>query len=81
VDHLHVHREILRFKSGPQPAPKGSGLAEKAFILMVQTIYQKEVFEKYGNNFMGIDATHNTTEGVGTDYSCRRISGSLDDFF
>jgi hypothetical protein len=61
VDRLHVHGEILGFKSGLQPAPKGSGLDEKAFILMVQTTYQKEVFKKYGNDFMGIDATHNTT--------------------
>ena len=39
----------------------GSGLAVDTFVLMIQTHYQKEVFEKYGHGFAGIDATHNTT--------------------
>jgi hypothetical protein len=61
VEHLRKAGEILAFKSGADPAPKGSGLAVDSFVLMIQTRYQKEVFEKYGHAFVGIDATHNTT--------------------
>jgi hypothetical protein len=43
------------------PPPPGSHLARDAFILIIQTAYQKELFEALGNFFIGIDATHNTT--------------------
>ena len=29
--------------------------------LILQVLYQKEMFEKHGHAFAGIDATHNTT--------------------
>lgn len=43
------------------PPPLGSILAPDTFLIIVQTPYQKEMFHKLGNTFMGIDATHNTT--------------------
>lgn len=61
VERLHSEREILGFKSSADSAPKDSGLAENAFVLMIQTKYQKEIYEKYGHTFAGLDATHNTT--------------------
>ena len=61
VECLRKDGEILGFKSSADPAPKHSGLAENAFVLMIQTKYQKEVFRKYGHTFAGLDATHNTT--------------------
>ena len=56
VECLQKSREILAFKSSAEPAPDGSGLAADTFVLMIQTHYQKEVFEKYGHGFAGIDA-------------------------
>lgn len=61
VDKLRAAGSLLAFKSSSDPAPKGSGLAEKAFVLVIQTEYQREVFQKEGNQFVGMDATHNTT--------------------
>lgn len=49
---------ILAFKSGADPVPTGSQLAADAFVLIIQCSYQKEVFEKDGHSFAGIDATH-----------------------
>ena len=61
MEHLQRDGEILGFKSSADPVPKGSGLADNAFVLMIQTKYQREVFGKYGHTFAGLDATHNTT--------------------
>jgi hypothetical protein len=61
VECLQKDGEILRFKSSADPAPKDSGLANNAFVLMMQTKYQKEVFGKYGHTFASLDATHNST--------------------
>jgi hypothetical protein len=44
------------------PAPPGSGLSPNAFVLCVQTKFQKDQFQKLGSNFVSIDATHNTSE-------------------
>ena len=52
---------MLGFKSSADTAPKGSDLAPDTFALVIQTQYQREVFEKYGHVFAGVDATHNTT--------------------
>jgi hypothetical protein len=61
VDQLRTTGEILAFKSSADPAPVGSGLASGTFVLMIQTQYQKQSFEKYGPAFTEIDATDNTT--------------------
>ena len=61
VERLRKDGELLGFKSSTDRALKDSGLAENAFVLMIQTKYLKEVFAKYGHTFAGLDATHDTT--------------------
>ena len=46
-------------------APAGSGLSPDVFIFCIQTTFQKEQFNLIGKKFLGIDATHNTTQYVG----------------
>lgn len=58
--------DILAFKSSAEAAPAGSGLDPDTFVLILQTEYQREVFEKEGHSFAGIDATHNTTHYMNT---------------
>ena len=72
VERLQKEGELLRFKSSTDRAPKDSGLAENAFVLMIQTKYQKEVFVKYGHTFSGLDATHDRTRTI--HYDCQLIS-------
>lgn len=49
-------------KSVSEPAPEGSELQPDSFVLIIQTPYQKESWRKHGNQYAGIDATHNTTQ-------------------
>jgi hypothetical protein len=53
---------LLAFKCSSDPPPVNSGLAADVFILIVQTAYQRDVFQQDGHSFAGIDATHNTTQ-------------------
>lgn len=52
---------VLAFKSAADAPPEGSQLAADDFVLILQDSYQKELFERHGPRFAGIDATHNTT--------------------
>jgi hypothetical protein len=61
VEQLLNEDALLAFKASADPVPEGSTLAADSFVLIIQTNYQKEVFQMLGNSFMGIDATHNTT--------------------
>ena len=63
---LQEEKAMLAFKMSCDLPPEGSSLANNVFVMIVQTEYQHEMFQKLGNAFMGIDATHNTThyEGV-----------------
>ena len=61
VEKLQESGEIIAFKSSTGAVPDGPALAKDAFILVIQTKYQKEVYQKWGNEFIGVDATHNTT--------------------
>ena len=58
---LQEEGALLAFKMSCDPPPPGSALARDTFILVIQTKYQKKMFCELGNNFLGIDATHNTT--------------------
>jgi len=58
---LREEGALLAFKANCDSPPVGSTLARNAFVLIVQTEYQKKSFQNLGNSFMGIDATHNTT--------------------
>jgi len=57
---------ILAFKRNVKAAPAGLGLDSDTFVFILQTEYQREVFEKEGHSFAGIDATHNMTHYVNT---------------
>ena len=45
--------------------PPGSGLSPDTFVFCIQTKFQKDQFREIENGFLGIDATHNTTQYVG----------------
>ena len=45
--------------------PPGSGLSPDTFIFCIQTRFQRDLFREIGKEFLGIDATHNTTQYVG----------------
>ncbi len=62
VDRLRASDSLLGFKSRVCSAPLGSKLANDAFVLMIQSPSQRELFHRYGNNgVIFIDGTHNTT--------------------
>ena len=61
VERLRKEGSILAFKSCSDDPPPDSELAVNTFALVIQTQYQKAVFEKDDHSFAGIDATHNTT--------------------
>ena len=48
-----------------RPPPPRSGLSPDTFIFCIQTAFQKKQFNIIGKDFVGIDATHNTTQYVG----------------
>jgi hypothetical protein len=45
--------------------PPESGLSPETFVFCIQTKFQKDLFSAIGKDFLGIDATHNTTQYVG----------------
>jgi hypothetical protein len=58
---LREEEALLAFKMSCDLPPVGSALASNTFLLIVQTKYQRDMFQSLGGSFMGIDATHNTT--------------------
>ena len=50
------------YKDKQDRALIGSRLPEDAFVLCIQTKFQLNAFRRLGNGFIGIDATHNTTQ-------------------
>ncbi|KAJ7163664.1 hypothetical protein C8R46DRAFT_902402, partial [Mycena filopes] len=52
---------LLGFKSKTDPVPLGSGLTSDVFVLMVQTDWQRKMFQKYGEALLCMEATHNVT--------------------
>lgn len=61
VDILRNRGFFVSLKPSTSPPPAGSGLAPDAFVLIIQTKYQKECWNMHGGCFAAIDATHNTT--------------------
>src|ERR1700733_13157219 len=45
--------------------PPGSGLSPDTLVFCIQTEFQRDLFREIGKDFLGIDATHNTTQYVG----------------
>jgi hypothetical protein len=49
------------YKDKLSSPPPGSGLDQGTFVLCIQAPFQLEAFQRLGNGFIGIDATHNIT--------------------
>jgi hypothetical protein len=62
VDKLKSNDVNVFYKDKLEQPPSGSGLQQDAFILCIQTPYQLDAFQCLGSGFIGIDATHNTTQ-------------------
>jgi len=65
VDKLRSQGDFVYYKDKQDPPPEGSDLANNLFMLCIQTIFQKGAYERLGNGFLGIDATHNVTQYKG----------------
>jgi hypothetical protein len=65
VNTLRSEGEFVYYKDKQDPPPEGSDLANDLFILCLQTGFQKEAYNRLGNAFLGIDATHNVTQYKG----------------
>jgi hypothetical protein len=65
VDNLRSQGDFVYYKGKQDPPPEGSYLADNLFTLIIQTRFQKEAYERLGNGFLGIDATHNITQYKG----------------
>ncbi|KAJ7064145.1 hypothetical protein C8F01DRAFT_969718, partial [Mycena amicta] len=61
VDALRWPDAVLFFKSRSDAPPASSDLDLDIFILILQTQWQRTMFEKYGRHLLCVDATHNTT--------------------
>jgi hypothetical protein len=61
VAKLREEGHFVSLKRSNESAPAGSQLDNDSFVLIIQTKYQRECWEKYGSTFAGIDGTHNTT--------------------
>jgi hypothetical protein len=62
IDLLKSDHVNAFFKSKLDQPPSGSRLQPDVFILCMQTRFQLEAFQRLGNGFIGIDATHNVTQ-------------------
>ncbi|KAJ3779843.1 hypothetical protein GGU10DRAFT_243477, partial [Lentinula aff. detonsa] len=58
---LESEGSLLAFKASNAPPPPGSSVNETAFIFIIQTKYMREKWNEWGNDFAGLDATHNTS--------------------
>ena len=52
-------------KDKRDPPPPEFGLSQDSYVFCVQTKFQQDCFQALGNNFVSIDATHNTTQYAG----------------
>ena len=65
VDKLQSQGDFVYYKDKLDSSPEGSNLADNAFVLCIQSKFQKEAYACLGNGFLGIDATHNVTQYKG----------------
>jgi MULE transposase domain len=61
VRNLAKTDSVLLFKGVTDPVPDGSRVEADAFILIIQSRWQREVWESIGQNYFGTDGTHNVT--------------------
>jgi hypothetical protein len=62
IDQLKADGTSVFYKDKLDDPPHDSRLDKDAYVLCIQTRYQLDAFRRLGNGFIGIDATHNTTQ-------------------
>jgi len=62
VDRLKAKNIHIFYKDKLNPPPSGSKLQGEDFVMCIQTAFQVDAFQRLGNGFIGIDATHNITQ-------------------
>ncbi len=56
---------IFFYESSLISPSKGSDLASSLFVLCIQTPFQKDTYKHFGNQFLGINMTHNIIQYKG----------------
>jgi hypothetical protein len=62
IDKLMADGASVFYKDKLDDPPHDSRLDKDAYVLCIQMCYQLDMFQCLGNGFIGIDATHNTTQ-------------------
>jgi hypothetical protein len=62
MDRLKDENVHMFYKDKLNPPPLESRLQPDSFILYIQTGFQLDTFWHFGQGFIKIDATHNTTQ-------------------
>jgi hypothetical protein len=62
MDRLKDENVHVFYKDKLDPPPLESRLQPDTFVLCIQTSFQLDAFRRLGQGFIGIDATHNTTQ-------------------
>ena len=65
AEHLKNEDSLLYFKRWCNPPPRDRNIDKDAFILMIQTPWQRERWKEFGGHFLGLDAMHNTMQFEG----------------
>ena len=61
VKNLQERGHFVALKTSADAPPANSGLETDGFVMIIQTKYQRECWQKNAHRYAGIDATHNTT--------------------
>ena len=61
IDKLKEDNVLAFLKDKTKEPPLGSNLDKDTFVLCIQTPFQLDTFQRLGNGFIGINATHNVT--------------------
>ena len=62
VDRFKAENIGIFYKDKLEKPPLGSRLHADTLVLCIQTVFQMDAFRRIGEGFIGIDATHNTTQ-------------------
>jgi hypothetical protein len=65
VDKLTADNQRVFYKDKLDHPPPDSGLDEDVFVLCFQTAFQLDAYRRLGQSFVGLDATHNTSQYEG----------------
>jgi hypothetical protein len=65
VETLQSEGNLVIYKDKLDPPPEDSNLAKDVFFLCIQMEFQRDAFQRLGNAFLGVDATHNVTQYEG----------------